>query len=624
MAMRLLLSVLLTVLACPGPAGASRHPDAARVVAVTDVHGAYAELRSILRRAAIIDEQDRWRGGDAHLVSAGDMLDRGADSRRVLDLLMRLEQEASAAGGAVHVLLGNHELMNLTGDLDDVSPGEFAAFADEEDASERAVRRQEYLARFPADGQAAAAREFERRFPPGWFAHRRAFAADGRYGRWLLDRAAVVVVRDTLFVHGGLSAATLAYTLDDLNQAVRVGLRDYLAAVEDLSAAGWFGFDATPGERVRRVLERQRDARGEPRLREAAERLLAFHRSPLFDIEGPLWYRGLALCHPLGVADHLADSLTRHAVTRIAIGHTMAAGARITARHDGRVLLMDTGMLARVYRGVPSALVIDTTGPHALYLDGELPIPGDRRAVGYVTFPVDGAETERLLRESPASLDDRGASTRIGVALGGNDPWSRSAWLYLDRDAARGGSGAWRNELAAWRLDRLLGLYLVPTTVERSVEGRAGAVQWRDPDAVDAASAAADSPTTTPWCDVAAQHRALRVFDALIGLEVRDPDDLHYSSDEWLLLATDHRLAFTTRRNLPRAYRDRPTLPGPAFCRALAGLDRVQLEAALGGWLDGAQLTALLARRDRLVRQARAEGVACDLSPTAAGAAGSR
>jgi hypothetical protein len=70
-------------------------------------------------------------------VSLGDLLDRGADSRKVMDLLMRLQGEAHAAGGQLHVLLGNHEAMNLLGDLRYVDAGEFAAYKDMESAAER-------------------------------------------------------------------------------------------------------------------------------------------------------------------------------------------------------------------------------------------------------------------------------------------------------------------------------------------------------------------------------------------------------------------------------------------------------------------------------------------------------
>jgi len=58
-----------------------------RVVAFADVHGAYTELITLLRETGIVDAQDRWAAGQSHVVSLGDLLDRGADSRKVMDLL---------------------------------------------------------------------------------------------------------------------------------------------------------------------------------------------------------------------------------------------------------------------------------------------------------------------------------------------------------------------------------------------------------------------------------------------------------------------------------------------------------------------------------------------------------
>ena len=70
-----------------------------RVVAFADVHGAYTELVTLLRETGIVDARDRWAAGQTHVVSLGDLLDRGADSRKVMDLLMRLQGEAQSAGG---------------------------------------------------------------------------------------------------------------------------------------------------------------------------------------------------------------------------------------------------------------------------------------------------------------------------------------------------------------------------------------------------------------------------------------------------------------------------------------------------------------------------------------------
>jgi len=129
------LFLACAVLAVPPLAGAAdtyRFDDAAGVVALSDIHGAYEGFVSALAEAGVVDADGGWQAGARRLVITGDLTDRGPDSRAAMDLLMRLENEAAATGGRVHVLLGNHEVMNLVGALRYVSPGEYAAFAGEE------------------------------------------------------------------------------------------------------------------------------------------------------------------------------------------------------------------------------------------------------------------------------------------------------------------------------------------------------------------------------------------------------------------------------------------------------------------------------------------------------------
>ena len=111
-----------------------------RIVAVGDIHGAFDQFVAILRAAGLIDNRNRWSGKKAVLVQTGDVLDRGPDSRKALDLLRKLEGEAQRAGGRVYALLGNHELMRLVSDWRYVSQGETDAFknADSVDLRERA------------------------------------------------------------------------------------------------------------------------------------------------------------------------------------------------------------------------------------------------------------------------------------------------------------------------------------------------------------------------------------------------------------------------------------------------------------------------------------------------------
>lgn len=78
-----------------------------------DIHGHYEDMTRILRTAGLIDGDCRWTGADATLCFLGDYVDRGPDGIGVIDLVMRLQHEAPAAGGQVIGLLGNHEVMLL-------------------------------------------------------------------------------------------------------------------------------------------------------------------------------------------------------------------------------------------------------------------------------------------------------------------------------------------------------------------------------------------------------------------------------------------------------------------------------------------------------------------------------
>jgi 3',5'-cyclic AMP phosphodiesterase CpdA len=99
-----------------------------RIVAIGDIHGDYQRLVELLRTAALIDPRNAWTGGATHLVLTGDFVDRGDHSAQVLDLLMDLEPQARRAGGRLHALIGNHQAMDLYGDLRYVTKDDFAGY----------------------------------------------------------------------------------------------------------------------------------------------------------------------------------------------------------------------------------------------------------------------------------------------------------------------------------------------------------------------------------------------------------------------------------------------------------------------------------------------------------------
>mgnify|MGYP001167505321 CR=1 FL=1 len=201
--------ILLTLVLAAGAANVAAAPacdrewscdGVARVVAIGDVHGALAEYTAILRATGIIDAAGHWAGGDTYLVSTGDLIDRGPESSAVIALLRRLEAEAPIAGGRVLVTLGNHEAMNLTGELGYVVAADYAAAADSEDAALRDAAFRELRAhgRYAGLAAPAARAAFDQAFPQGWFARQRKFSAVGEEGRWLLARPLMVRVNGVL------------------------------------------------------------------------------------------------------------------------------------------------------------------------------------------------------------------------------------------------------------------------------------------------------------------------------------------------------------------------------------------------------------------------------------------
>ena len=184
----------------------TRFPATGRIVAFGDWHGDLDAARTALRLAGAIDEHDHWIGGDLTVVQTGDQIDRGDEEQAILDLLDRLQDEARAAGGALHALLGNHEIMNVEGDFRYVTDGGWADFAD----AGIVIDDTDSLVVSLPDEQRPRATAFR----PG-----------GRYARMLAKRNVAVIIGRTLFVHGGILPDHVAYGLERLNAETRAWLR---------------------------------------------------------------------------------------------------------------------------------------------------------------------------------------------------------------------------------------------------------------------------------------------------------------------------------------------------------------------------------------------------------------
>ncbi|HVH43788.1 MAG TPA: shewanella-like protein phosphatase [Labilithrix sp.] len=196
------------------PAGslAVSKPAPERVVAIGDLHGDFDATRRALRLAGAIDAQDAWVGGKLVVVQTGDLIDRGDDDRKILDLVERLKDEAPKSGGELIALVGNHEIMNDQLDFRYVTPGAFAAFSNVTPKDE-SVAHAAATVDSPQRGRAAA------------------FLPRGPYAQILAKRPVVARVGDSIFVHGGVIPR---YVKNDGGlDAINAGARAWLLGEKD-------------------------------------------------------------------------------------------------------------------------------------------------------------------------------------------------------------------------------------------------------------------------------------------------------------------------------------------------------------------------------------------------------
>lgn len=350
------LATLVGVIAAPASAQhatpAAPAPASARIVAVGDLHGDFVAWRQIASAAGLMDAKGAWTGGHTIFVQLGDVPDRGPDTLKIIADLRRLQKQAPRAGGQVVTLIGNHEAMNMTGDLRYVTPGEFQAFADSGSErlrelfykSNRESIEETYRARGNPNMSPLEVRNtWMAATPLGKIEHQIAWDPKGDIGAWVANNPALVLIGDTIFVHGGLSTAYAKKSIAEINKNVRAALLE-------------------------------RDSRPE---------------SIINNSKGPLWYRGLAQQPDAPVSPEeltasgeagsitatpqtssavtgkLGEILAAQGATRMVIGHTPQLGG-ISMRHDNRLIIVDTGISA-AYSGKVSWLEI---------IDGK-PLPHD-------------------------------------------------------------------------------------------------------------------------------------------------------------------------------------------------------------------------------------------------------
>lgn len=159
----------------------------AKIFVVSDIEGEFEGFRNLLLINKVIDKKYNWTYGKGHLVICGDLFDRGLSVTETIWLIYKLEELAKKAGGYVHTILGNHDIMNLSGDLRYVQP--------------------KYLESTKLMG----------------VDYMSLFNSSSEIGRWLRTKNTIEKIGDNLCMHAGVSPVIneLGYSIEQINTLCR-------------------------------------------------------------------------------------------------------------------------------------------------------------------------------------------------------------------------------------------------------------------------------------------------------------------------------------------------------------------------------------------------------------------
>ncbi|MCX6569450.1 MAG: metallophosphoesterase [Candidatus Aminicenantes bacterium] len=564
-----------------------------RVVAVADLHGDYDRFVFILTQPSvgILDEELHWIAGKTHLVQLGDVMDRGPHAKEIFELLIRLEKEAEAVGGMVHVLLGNHEEMNITGialDYPDyVRVEQFVDFLPE---PYRKAKEAQYLKTLsPEDRKKAeesgldvATDDNLASFWQKILDHKDAEARkayvlgfNDTYGDWLLQKNVIIKIDDIIFVHGGVSAAFSKWPLREINTVMRTELELFQG--------------------------RMRDPTRYPR---------PFRPKLVYNPDSPLWFRGLATDRKSAQSevDRILVNLGARAMV---IGHNFFSfhggspivGKEQVARFHDKVWMMDSGISGSYGSsgGVPSALIYDK---------GDFKVWGETQELAIrtaVKLPPPRALLPKDMEDflKTASVVGRGPGPggrtdawRLTLEAGGE--MRTALFKYIDRRRPDPLADSYKYDLAAYALDKYLVLGYVPPIVAYQVDKTPGALQAFVMNSISEADRKERQIIPKDPETFEKSMADLRIFQNLVYDDCQNEKDTLVERDTGKIFRVDFSEAFAPKRDLAPRCDIRKC--SRLLYKKLLGWDDKTVAGFMAPYLNEEEIRALNLRRELIVR----------------------
>jgi hypothetical protein len=329
------------------------------IIVLGEVQGAANTVAAFLEQLELIDSENNWTGGDTILIQMGDLIDDGEHVRAALDLFISLQEQAAAAGGQVIVLMGNHEALNILGELREVNPMAYQSFAGpnseqrrrqawEEWSVWRKVRAEAVGETFEANAEAEQA--WYASHPPGWVEYVESMRPEGVYGAWLRSLPVAVEVNDVLFVHGGLNQEIEDKNVASMNHRAAEEIKSFDDYREQMVGKGLCLPTSAAGEMVNVInqeaayingLDDSERTTSNPRVATLLEvyDLGQWKSWSVINGKGPLCFRGAARWPEEDHAQEMAAILDAFHINRIVTGQSDGRNRMIQARFDNRVLL---------------------------------------------------------------------------------------------------------------------------------------------------------------------------------------------------------------------------------------------------------------------------------------------
>ena len=160
-------------------------------------------------------------------------------------------------------------------------------------------------------------------------------------------------------------------------------------------------------------------------------------------------------------------------------------------------------------------------------------------------------------------------------------------------------------DVAAYRIDRLLDLQMVPTAVLRKIDGKKGVIQYWVENSINERDREEDNIAFNSYCKKKEQYWMRYIFDILIYNEDRNLTNLLWTKDDFMLTFIDHSRAFRTSGKRPKQYKKAPLNISDLLKEKLESLSYDNLKKELSRYLNTSQIKAILKRRDLILKEGR-------------------